>query len=79
MRQPSSLIITDGTTRIPLRGRYMYQRGNIYTLHELRVGENASLRNLAPGIRLHAAFAINGREELLEGKFPPDDELILLP
>jgi hypothetical protein len=57
----------------------MYQRGNIYTLHELRVGENASLRNLAPGIRLHAAFAINGREELLEGKFPPDDELILLP
>jgi len=79
IRQPSSLVITDGATRFPLRGMYMYQRGDLYTVHQMQAGVTARLRNLAPGIRLHAVFNINGREEIIQGKFPPDDELLLLP
>jgi hypothetical protein len=81
IRKPSMLMITDGDTQFPLRGMYVYQHGDLYTLHKVapKAGATGHLRNLASGIRLHAVFDMGDGEFTLQGKFPPADELLLLP
>lgn len=74
--QPVELFLTDGDLKIPLRGRYAYQRGDIYTVFEEEPGD---VRLLAPGMKQHAIIKKDGAEELLQGKFPPTHELLLLP
>jgi hypothetical protein len=74
--QPVELFLTDGGVKIPLRGRYAYQRGDIYTLFKKEPGD---VRLLAPGVRQYAVVERDGVEHLIQGSFPPTHELLLLP
>lgn len=76
--EPTKLLGTDGSL---LGDQYIYQRGQIYTLSEVKADGTivGNMTNPVPGIMVHSILRIPGQpgECVLSGKFPPDPNLLI--
>jgi len=76
--EPTKLLGTDGS---PLGEQYIYQRGQIYTLSEVKADGTivGNMTNPAPGIMVNSILRIPGQpgECVFSGKFPPDSNLLI--
>lgn len=66
-------------SKLVLDGKYMYQGGDHYYLARTTAeGASANVTSIAPGILTHAVFTEPPPGYVIKGRFPLDEELVIL-
>lgn len=68
-----------GDMIIDMKGNYSFQRGDHFYQATSNGGVlSGNANHIASGIHTHAIFSMDGQEIRISGRFPPDDELVVL-